>query len=148
MTVFGPKTENDDRAINRVVYQKVANKTRVKLLHNEYTPEELKGIIGQFDLFISGRMHPLIHAICMSVPSIGIDYDHKIRALMNMLGQEKYVCHVKTLSFDELKLKINDAYSAKDFIADQLKPKVKIMKRKAKLNAVLVKALLKNKGII
>jgi len=71
---FGPRRKDDDRAINQVVYQRVMNKHRVKLIRNEYTPEELKRIIGQFDLLISGRIHPIIHAFFMGVPSVGIDY--------------------------------------------------------------------------
>jgi polysaccharide pyruvyl transferase WcaK-like protein len=50
-------TELDDRVAINKIFREVKNKSKVKIIKNEYTPQELKGIIGLCDLFIGTRMH-------------------------------------------------------------------------------------------
>ena len=143
--VFVPhviKREYDDRFVARKVYQKVKNKDRTKMITNEYTPEELKGVIGQCDLFIGARMHANISAISMHVPTIAIAWSHKYYGIMRALGQEKYVCDFKTATFDELVSKINDAWSSRKEIKKTLMRRVKIQKELAVFSGKLVKNLL------
>lgn len=131
--VFGPR-HNDDRVMARKIFSEVKYKRNLKLISREYTPEEVKKIIGQFDLFISTRMHPLIHAISMCTPVIGIDYTFKTRELMKRVGQRQAACHIRNLDFDELVCKIDTVYSARDQIRKSLKAKSKMMEKYALLN--------------
>lgn len=39
-------------------------------------------------------------------PSVGIDYDHRIRAIIEMFGRENYVCKLGTINLNELETKI------------------------------------------
>jgi len=131
----------DDRVVYREIYQSVKNKHKFKLLIGDYTCEELKGIIGKCDLFIGSRMHANIAALSMFVPTIAIAYSHKMPSLMKMLGQEKYVCDVMSITFDELVLKIEDVLAHGERIKTELKPKIKKMKKNALVNAELVREL-------
>lgn len=136
-------TSNDDDriAINRIVLE-VKNKSKVKIIKNEYTPQELKGIIGQCDLFIGARMHATIASTSMLVPTVGIAYSHKMHGIIGkMLGQEKYVLDIKDLDYESLISKINDAWENREEIKKELEMKIPMIKEKAMLNGKLVKEL-------
>jgi polysaccharide pyruvyl transferase WcaK-like protein len=129
----------DDRVVFKEIYQKVKNKNDFKIIEGDYSCEELRGIIGQCDLFIGSRMHANISAFCMNVPTIGIAYSHKMPSLFEILGQEKYCIDVTTITFDEILSKINEALYSKEKIKEELRPKISQMQRLALLNAELVR---------
>lgn len=127
--VFDPN--NDDRVIAKEILRRVSARGyghQLKLITGEYTPEELKGIIGMFDLFISTRMHPLIHAVSTCTPAIGIDYTFKTKELMRRVDQEEATCKIDIMDYDELISKIDAAYSSIDEIREKLKIKSKEMR--------------------
>ena len=135
--------EVDDRiAINRI-FKEVKNKSKVKTIKNEYTPEELKGIIGECDLFIGARMHATIASTSMLVPTVGIAYSHKMHGIIGeMLGQEKYVIDIKELSYESLISKTNDVWENREKVKKELEIKIPMVKERAVLNGKLVKELL------
>jgi len=138
--VSSPPTSTDyDKLLNRDVYQLVKYKTKVKLINNEYTCQELKGIIGQFDLLISSRMHPIIHALSMYVPVVGIGYTYKAKGIMKMVGLDRFVCDLKTLNVCELTSKIGVSYSSRDKIRRDLRFRMRVIRERAMLNAKLLK---------
>ena len=137
-------TPNDDDrvAIDRI-FHKVKNKSNVKMIKNEYTPQELKGIIGQCDLFIGARMHATIAATSMLVPTVGIAYSHKMHGIIGeMLGQKKYIIDIKELNYENLISTINDAWENRGEIKKGLEVKIPVVKERAMLNGKLVKELL------
>jgi len=141
--VFGPSAFDDRKACNDV-FRKVKNKQRTRMIQDEYSPEELRSVIGRFDFFIGMRMHAIIHALSMCVPTIGIDYLGKVRGIMAMADQSRLVCRADTLNLDELLEKVTLVIRNKDEIRNTLALKVKILQEKATLNTILVKKLLES----
>jgi polysaccharide pyruvyl transferase WcaK-like protein len=136
-------TGNDDRMTINRIFRKVKNKSNVKIIKNEYSPQELKGIIGECDLFIGARMHATIAATSMLVPTVGIAYSHKMHGIIGeMLGQKKYILDIKDLDYESLISTINDAWENRDKIRKELEVKIPMVKEKAMLNGKLVKELL------
>lgn len=135
--VFGPKSDEDDRNIAEEICDEFHN-GRVIALAKEYSSPELKSIIGQFDLFISSRMHPLIHALSMNVPSVGIDYTFKIRELMKEFGQEQFVSDVKELEYQDLVSKVDRAFSMKSKISEELSQKSREIRDKSLLTILVL----------
>ena len=121
----------DDRLIARKIYKIARNKHRIKLIENEYAPQEVKGVIGTFDLFIGSRFHSIIASTSMLIPTIAIAWSHKYYETMKTLGQEKYVCHFKATSFRQLAHLAEDALSRKEEIREQLKIRVEKAKQSA-----------------
>lgn len=144
--VFGPGDE-DDRKIARKVYQKVKYKSNTKLIKNEYSPGEMKAIIGQFDLLITTRMHPLIVGTSMHVPSIGIYYSFKVPQVMKMLGQKGRICPIWALDESIYRL-IDTTYSNRDEIRIDLASKIKILQKHALRNAEILKSFCTRKGFL
>lgn len=55
-------------------------KEQVTLLDGIYSPEITKGIIGNFDLLISGRMHGAVAGLSQTIPTVILDYGHEPKA--------------------------------------------------------------------
>jgi colanic acid/amylovoran biosynthesis protein len=125
----------DDRFVAEEIYKLVRNKKRLTLIKGDYSPEELKGIIGNFDLFLGTRMHSNIASTSMHVPTIALGWSHKSFGIMKMLGQEKYVCNIEKATYKELISKINDAWYNKDVIVKTLISRNKELRNSA-LNSI------------
>ena len=139
----------DDRIVAADIYQICKNKDKIKLVTYEYEAGELKGLIGQLDLFIGERLHSVINAMSMYVPSIIVSYSKDIRLdIIKMTGQENAIYHVDNLEADSLLQKINSIWSKKDDIKNALKNMMPIVKEKAMLNGKLLKNLMDSRKVI
>jgi len=138
---FGEKL--DDRIVAGDIFQVCRNKDRVKVITKEYGAGELKGLIGQLDLFIGERLHSVINAMSMCVPSIALSLSTDQRLnIIKMFGQENAICYVETLDADALVSKINDVWAKRNKIREELKSQTEIIKERAMLNGKLLKKLL------
>lgn len=138
---------SDDRHVAEDILNLLNNENNVISIKNEYTPEELKGIIGHCDLFIGARMHACIASTSMLVPTIAIAYSHKTHWVIGkMLNQEKYVIDIKDFSYDLVLLKVKETWREREKIKRELGEKIPLIKEKAILNCVLVKEILNTEG--
>jgi polysaccharide pyruvyl transferase WcaK-like protein len=55
------------------------------------SPETLTGLLGQAELVVGLRLHSLILAAAMGVPSVSVNYDPKIAGFMEYVGLEDYL---------------------------------------------------------
>jgi polysaccharide pyruvyl transferase WcaK-like protein len=55
------------------------------------SPETLTGLLGQAELVVGLRLHSLILAAAMGVPSVSVNYDPKIAGFMEYIGLEDYL---------------------------------------------------------
>ena len=86
------------------LYQKTACKENFKILRGQYSPKDIEAIIGQMNLLIVMRLHPLILAHNMKVPSICITYYARVKSFCKLYPQEKIA--IEALDFEGLKEKI------------------------------------------
>jgi len=68
----------------------------VKTLAGVYQASDMKGLLGQFDLVLSGRIHGAIGAVSQCVPTVFLEYEngpvaHKVRGFARLVGLEDYV---------------------------------------------------------
>jgi len=145
---IGFAKELDDRIVAKDIFQKCQNKEKVKVITNEYSAAELKGLIGQFNLFIGERLHSVINAMSMGVPSIVISNSADQRLdIIRMLGQDDAICFVENLDSEAVLAKINDIWSKRDRIKEELKSQVEIMRERARLNGRLLNELLDSRKL-
>lgn len=142
--MFPLKWGDDDRSIAREIVQALKTRRKCLLIEHEYTPNELKGIIGQCDLFIGSRMHANIAALSMHVPTIAIGWSYKYYGIMQRLGLEEYVCDFSTVTFEELRVKINKIWSKRNEIQKQLIFKTMEEEKSALYAITLVRDLIKS----
>jgi colanic acid/amylovoran biosynthesis protein len=139
---IGPGEERDDRIVSEDIYQSVQNKRRLKKITKEYTAEELKGLIGQLDMFIGERLHSIVGAVSMYVPSIAILFPSARNELLAGILDKKHVCNIETMDFDSLVLKINGVFIEKEEIKRSIPGKMRTMREHALTNGRLLKNLL------
>jgi polysaccharide pyruvyl transferase WcaK-like protein len=116
---------NDDIYAIQEVRKLVINKRKTLIIDNDLDAKELKGIIGQCDLFIGCRMHANIAALSQNIPTVAIGWSHKYYGIMKRLNMEEYVCDLKDLNFRILKDKIDKLFSKKEQIHEKLKIKTR-----------------------
>lgn len=126
----------EDSNIAQEIRQLTKNQDRIKVIQNIYTSEELKGIIGKCDMFISSRMHAAIAAISQCIPTILIPVSQRHCGIMRMMGQEEYVCNSFTL--EEVIPKVEDAWSNRDKLRCEIKSRIERIRVASLRNAELV----------
>ncbi|MDI6882036.1 MULTISPECIES: polysaccharide pyruvyl transferase family protein [Methanothermobacter] len=133
---------HDDYSIAKKVYSKIKNKNLVNVIEGDYTPEEVKGIIGLCDLFIGARMHAVIASTSQCIPSVGIAYSHKMHGIIGeLLGLDEYIIDIDDLNYDILHEKTMKAWENRERIKKHLEKVIPEVKRKALKNGELVREL-------
>jgi len=141
--VLGPGDERDDRVMASSLYRKVRNKGKTRLIAGDYRPEELKGVIGRFELFLGLRMHANIAALSMGVPTLAVAYSRKTLGIMKAVGQERWVCDVRTLTLRALTDRVEALWSQRQKVRNDLLARTATIRQQAMENAMLVKELLR-----
>jgi colanic acid/amylovoran biosynthesis protein len=130
----------DDRIVARDVYKLTNRKANLFLIENEYSPEELKGIISCCDIFIGERVHSVIGAISTGVPAISISQKNDQRSyslLADIIGD--CVLNIEDANKDQLANIVKNLYLSKNQKgeSERLKPIIE----RAKYNGILLKEL-------
>ncbi len=138
--------ELDDRIVAADIRRRCQNKDRVKVVTTEYAAAEVKGLIGQFGLLIGERVHSVINAMSMGVPSVVICHSSDQRLdIIRMLGQDEAIYFVEDLAAGALLSKICDIWAKKEGISAELECQTEIMRERAMLNGKLLKDLLESR---
>jgi len=74
----------NDRAAAQAVRQAMEEPSY--LLEAPCTPPELMGVLGEAKICLAMRLHTLIFAARMAVPSLGLVYDPKVASYLQELG--------------------------------------------------------------
>ncbi len=135
--------ELDDRIVAQDILKIVKNKDKVKVITNEYKPEELKGLIGQFDLFIGERLHSVVNAISMTVPSIIITNSSDQRlGIIKMAHQNDSILYIEDINENDIIKKVDEVWSNKEKIRTSLETEMKWIQNKAMVSGCLLKKIL------
>lgn len=71
------------------------------IIKEQCTVVEMLGLLGELDLMVGMRLHALIMATVMGVPSVGISYDPKVDSFLKLIEQPN-AGRVETLDYDTL----------------------------------------------
>lgn len=82
----GPTALEDDRLVNRRLYQRVRHPQRVVMINEIIHPALLQALYGCMDYFIATRLHSFIFATNAGVPAIVIGYLSKSAGLLADMG--------------------------------------------------------------
>ncbi len=114
------------------------------MLDGIYSPAETKGIISQFDMLITGRVHAAVAALSQAVPTTIIDYGHepkahKLRGFAQVAGVEQYVADPS--SRKDLFQKVDACWNRRQDIHDFLVDRNKQIAEDVKKNFDLLRTL-------
>lgn len=138
--VTGPSKAKDDRIIIRKIRDGMKEKAYV--VEGDYSPEELKGIIGRCTIFLGARMHANIAALSQGVPVAAISYSHKSPGIMDLFGQKQYVCPIESLNAEDIYEHIKSLYENRNAIPGVLTQKMEHIRRGLSKNIELVVEIL------
>lgn len=110
----------DDRVAIKEMVKYLPDKEIFTPILDEYSAREYKGLIGKCEIFIGGRMHSVIGALSMGVPTIIIQYSHKAPGMMETLGLSSYVWDYKS-SIDVLKSLVGELWAERQTIRSKIK---------------------------
>ncbi len=114
------------------------------MLKKRYTPSEILGLVGCFDLMISMRLHTLIFAAVKNVPMLGVIYDPKVEYYLKELEMpEAGDVRTKRLNSAEITAKAKDVFDNMQAYKDILKKNAGLMCEKARENDRLLLELIK-----
>ncbi len=109
---------------------------------NGYSPEVMMGVIERAEFVVGMRLHTLIYAAKMGVPSIALDYDPKVAAVMESVGL-KYSMKVEKVDVDKLCAFADDIIENREKLCKDLEQKSTHFKELAKENTEAAIQLLK-----
>jgi len=112
---------------------------RLKLIEGKYTSSEAKSVIGQCDMYISGRLHAGVAALSQAIPTALLGYGHKHRGFTRLLHQEKYV--FEGTDPEELKLIVENYWENREEITKVLEDRMVRIRELVNLNFEIVREI-------
>ena len=116
--------------------------TKGHIITQKLTAKEIVAVTGRCKTILAMRLHSLIYAANMNVPTVAIAYDPKVSGFMNYLGMEDYV-PAETLTKDELLKALEKVILNEEQIKENLASNIKTLDLKARENAELALGLIK-----
>jgi polysaccharide pyruvyl transferase WcaK-like protein len=140
---IGIAKDLDDRLVGEDIFNLCKNKEKVKLITKEYDPKELKALVGQCDLFIGERLHSVIGALSMCVPSLVVSFanDQRLEIIKDACD-ESFICHVEKLDAKSLLDRIKGLWIKKEDVSRQLNNKKGSIYERAMKNGELLRRVL------
>ncbi len=140
MPVFIPMQPSRDNAICREIMEITNVPSCLIDINSPFN--QIIGTIAESEFVIGMRLHILIYSACVSVPVIGLNYDPKVKNMMEYMGQSNSL-PVEGLKYDELTALCDEVIKNRDEIASDLAKIRKNAKIAADKNSQLAIELLK-----
>ena len=138
----------DDRVIAYEVVNQMKYKNDVRVLCNEYAPQEIIHFYSQMSFHIGTRMHSNILALISQTPVVAIAYEFKTHGMMKFFALEHYVIDVDDVSGKALKEKIEDLLKEKNNVQNKIIQKLPCIRKKSEKSAKIIYDYLREKGIL
>jgi len=119
---------------------------RVFFLTENYSPEQLKAMIGTMDIFISTRFHGTVFATSMLVPTISISFLQKTRGFMEMIGLKEWDLDFSTFTVDELVNTVLKLLNERDKVISNIRNRLSKLQKDAIRNILLIDELLNKRN--
>jgi colanic acid/amylovoran biosynthesis protein len=118
---ISPRRSVDDTHISQLVMEKMKRKPEGILVPVEgYTPQQVKAIIGQCDVVIAARYHTIIASLSQGIPVLAIGWHAKYAAALSLVGQDEYICPVRSLELDNLMSSFDDLWQSRERIKEKI----------------------------
>jgi len=126
--------------IKKLLYH-LSNQERVTMLQGEYTPSEIKAIIGRSTIHIATRMHSSIYATSLSVPTLAIAYEPKMVSFMARLRQDRFVVNIEAVEPERLMTMFDDLWIKKTQVNRTIQQEMGELKELFSMNNELIREL-------
>jgi colanic acid/amylovoran biosynthesis protein len=118
---WGPSPIEDDRIPSSRVAERLNDLAgSILVVKSPLSPDLLKAVYGEMDLFIGTRMHSNIFALSQHVPVIAIGYLHKTQGIALTVGIEEWVLDIHDIESSIIIEKFDRWWLKRDQIRQQL----------------------------
>lgn len=87
--LFIPLHYPEDVEFSESIQQLMKARNHSHIVRGNYGVQELKGLVGITETILAMRLHALIYGVAELTPIVGLIYDPKVKAHLNMLDIEK-----------------------------------------------------------
>jgi polysaccharide pyruvyl transferase CsaB len=134
-----------DDIVCREIYNLIENNNSKFLIEENITAREVLEMLGRMDLVVSQRLHGLILSSIMNVPMFGISttgQKDKCRSFMKQINQENFCVDADViadyLNSSEVTGIIDDLWSKKKEIQEELRTNIQLLKEASLVNEQLI----------
>jgi colanic acid/amylovoran biosynthesis protein len=142
--VTGPARSKDDRVTARAVGREMKQPWRS--IGGDYGPDELKGLISRFSIFLGARMHANIAALSSGVPTVAISYSHKTEGIMQSFEQSGRVIGIDELTGERVTSLLRETWRDREDVKRLLLDRLRQVTRSSRRNVDLILDLLRARG--
>lgn len=115
---------DDDLITAKRIAARLGGDNRVWVVEEKLPSSLLKAIYGLMDVFIGTRMHSNIFALSQGVPVIAIAYFPKTRGIMQMLGLDRWVLDISTITPETLISRVIELWQEREELRSVIRRKV------------------------
>jgi len=130
--------------------QKKMKSSSAICIEEEFRPDQMLSLFEKMDLVIGMRFHSIVFAALEEKPFIAIEYDPKVRYLVNSLDISEMLINIDQLTVKTIDNKLQYINVNKEKFKSKLRQNKKIFENKAHLNVQMfrrfIKKLNKRKG--
>jgi polysaccharide pyruvyl transferase WcaK-like protein len=144
---FSDDIAYDDGHVAKEVRNRMRRKNQAIIVLGDYTAQQLKGIVGQLDVLVAARYHSIVASLSLGIPVLAVGWHHKYEAVMRLVGQERYLCSVRSLQPDHLREKFDDLWRSKDRIRQEINAALPGIREAILKGGEEVRLLCERKGI-
>ena len=119
----GSRSRNNDYHVCMKLYE-LCQKQNTILLLDDRSPEELRSIISECDVFIASRFHSMISAICTHVPVMVTSWSHKYLEVMAEFGLDNYVAELQDITEESLAEMLTSIIDNRFVISQKMKERL------------------------
>jgi len=135
-------TQHHDVAVSEEVRRRLPQGTASFLVSNkELSHFDVKGILGRVGMLFGMRLHAVILATSELTPAIALPHQPKVTHYLRSAGLEHLSFDFKNFSEDTLTRFITSAWEQRTEIRSHLTQVVPVLKERAQLASLLVKAI-------
>lgn len=125
-----PNAEENDLGISMSVMARMRHQGAVALAEEVTTIAELQKQYGRMSIFLGTRLHSVILAAGMRVPSAAVSYQGwKTTGTMRILNMEDLVCSIEAISSDRVFSLLDTLWEHRDGIRSKLDRKITQIRR-------------------
>ena len=136
-------TQIMDMKITQECVQQIRRRDRVRVVsNNEYTYQELTGLLSKVGVHAGLRTHTLIFCSAVGTPMISINAYPKSSGFLKTIGMGDWVIDFASLSPENLTGIIRKAWDAREKLSADLRPIVEAEKKKSRASVRLVTDIL------
>ena len=117
----------------------------IKLIDEPLLPCDIKKVIGNLDMLITGRVHASVAATSQCVPTGYVEYDRrviysdKMTGFSAQLGMEEFVCEPQ--NWNELREKVTECFQNLDNVKERLEEVIPVIKEEAQSAFEMIKEI-------